>query len=382
MKMQITPKCAALFSSGFQRSTSSTVVNPCQSSEARTMQSHKVTFACVGLLLVTLVCVRASNSKLSHVWVNRRLRSDLAKKINDHQSKCSEKVFYHPMLDYGMGSDIHIWSQALCNSMQTGSTLMQADMPWIWNDKQFCASNNTVQPFGCYFSIQKHCPTSVPHHTKVISYENDFKNCPTYVTDIKSRQAFRAAAMEYLFSNLHPGLVELAEKSIQEVFGQPTVPSELITVHVRWGDKKREMDLVHQHDYVTSIEKMVEAQTLTSPHIYVTTESMDALVKLQDELDSHNKTSWKLHYYAPAVFNSTAEGVVSPMDMATHSGGIIGKTSLVALLLAMEAKYYVLTTGSNWSRLIDELRKAVVDVSCGGCTHMVDLRQAFAAQDW
>ena len=54
-----------------------------------------------------------------------------------------------------------------------------------------------------------------------------------------------------------------------------------------------------------------------------------------------------------------------------------GRKALVALLLAMEAQYYVLTTGSNWSRLMDELRQAVVDVRCGGCTEMVDLRRGW-----
>jgi hypothetical protein len=56
---------------------------------------------------------------------------------------------------------------------------------------------------------------------------------------------------------------------------------------------------------------------------------------------------------------------------------------LVSLLLAMEAQYYVVTSGSNWSRLIDELRKNVVDASCGGCTDLVDLREAIEKmQDW
>jgi hypothetical protein len=64
--------------------------------------------------------------------------------------------------------------------------------------------------------------------------------------------------------------------------------------------------------------------------------------------------------------------------MAQSSDGVIGRTSLVALLIAMEAKYYVLTSGSNWSRLIDELRKGVVDVDCGNCTVMIDLRRVIA----
>ena len=50
-----------------------------------------------------------------------------------------------------------------------------------------------------------------------------------------------------------------------------------------------------------------------------------------------------------------------------------GLVSLATLLVALEAEYYVLSLGSNWSRLIDELRRTRVDGVCRGCTKMVDL---------
>eukprot|EP01039_Chlorochromonas_danica_P007038 gene7036-7783_t len=115
---------------------------------------------------------------------------------------------------------------------------------------------------------------------------------------------------------------------------------------------------------------------LTDPHIYVvTTESLEGMKELHEQLKNHRKT-WKLYHYAPSIFNSNE--VISPMEMAQRTQGSIGKHSLIALLLAMEARYYILTTGSNWSRLIDELRKNVVDVQCGNCTEMVDLRRAYS----
>ena len=51
-----------------------------------------------------------------------------------------------------------------------------------------------------------------------------------------------------------------------------------------------------------------------------------------------------------------------------------GLQALVSLLLALESEHYVLTTGSNWSQLINELRMAIVDSRCGQCTTVVDLR--------
>ena len=60
--------------------------------------------------------------------------------------------------------------------------------------------------------------------------------------------------------------------------------------------------------------------------------------------------------------------------------GRAGLVALGSLLVAMEAKDFVLTTASGWSRLMDELRRNVVDPQCSGgnnCTTMIDLRPGF-----
>jgi tagatose-1,6-bisphosphate aldolase len=59
--------------------------------------------------------------------------------------------------------------------------------------------------------------------------------------------------------------------------------------------------------------------------------------------------------------------------MMSQANGKNALESLGALLVAMESYGYVLTTGSNWSRLMNELRKNVVDPRCGKCTKMIDL---------
>jgi hypothetical protein len=87
--------------------------------------------------------------------------------------------------------------------------------------------------------------------------------------------------------------------------------------------------------------------------------------------------------------------------MNVLTGGQLGHRALLALFLALEADFFVLTTGSNWSRLLDELRLNVVNPSkrlAGGgacrigsssrgnssssgsgeelCTYMLDLMQS------
>ena len=62
------------------------------------------------------------------------------------------------------------------------------------------------------------------------------------------------------------------------------------------------------------------------------------------------------------------------MRVAEKSKGVEGMQALASLLIAMEANDFVLTTGSNWSRLMNELRKSILNPMCKGCTRMIDLR--------
>ena len=62
------------------------------------------------------------------------------------------------------------------------------------------------------------------------------------------------------------------------------------------------------------------------------------------------------------------------LESARRSEGRAGTIALASLLIAMEADEFVLTTGSNWSRLMNEIRKNIIDPRCHGCTEMIDLR--------
>lgn len=65
-----------------------------------------------------------------------------------------------------------------------------------------------------------------------------------------------------------------------------------------------------------------------------------------------------------------------PPKMAKDLKGKAGLLALGSLLVAMEANDFVLTTKSNWSQLMDELRRAILDPRCGNCTSLIDLRPA------
>ena len=135
--------------------------------------------------------------------------------------------------------------------MQRGMTLVQsghAGSDWIWADSKFCQySDDRVAhsraPFDCYFNEGNTCKLSAEEESVLIknkdslssnSNSNYTTDCPSYVTDLASRQRFRAASMEYLFSRVSRDLVEAADQAAAEVFHFRDVPRhQLITVHVR-----------------------------------------------------------------------------------------------------------------------------------------------------
>lgn len=268
----------------------------------------------------------------------------------------------------------HVWSQALCNSFQQGATLLQQDeQAWIWNDKHFCATA-PVPPLSCYFNITNHCPTGGKQQP-LAEWDNSYSRCPDWITDDTSRQAFRAAAMEVLFSRLSHALINDTETIARELFGD-VIPEDMLAVHIRWGDKNSEMRLVDAATYVNAASELIG----NSSTVFVVSESTDARQQFDAEV-AKRKLPWRLFHYNPAQTSLPAHERL-PVRAAHVSEGATGKASMMSLLIALEAKAFVLTTGSNWSRLINELRTAVVDARCGGCTKMKDLQQAHRFHNW
>eukprot|EP01039_Chlorochromonas_danica_P006472 gene6472-7137_t len=77
----------------------------------------------MAVLLSLNLIVQSRSEHLTHelnnVWINRSLHSSsLAKEIHEHQSKCTSKVACYSNQISGMGSNLHVWTQAVCNAMQ------------------------------------------------------------------------------------------------------------------------------------------------------------------------------------------------------------------------------------------------------------------------
>lgn len=312
-------------------------------------------------------------------WSSLQPVTLLAQSIATHQKRCTDNISVHTMNSFGLGSDLHTWAQSLCAAMEQQQALTSQGY-WIWTDKELCSDGQHRPPLRCYFDRLPALPRpgcnlkDRSHPTlksKAESGQGQRWACDSLVDPRlgSSRRAFQAASAEYLMAHLSPWLINRAAEASAATFGPAGPPSELITCHIRWGDKDTEMDLVPIASYVRAIGRLVRRHNVTQPlTIFLTTEDPHAL----DEFKAAAMPSWRVLYYAPAI--SKKRGRHGPANDAMSTKGSMGTHSMIALLLALRAKHYVLSTASTWSRLIDNVRRSVLDSSCKECTDAIDLR--------
>jgi len=346
------------------------------------------------IIIILLHFIRSTSSYTLYVsqylknqWNQGHLYSPLAKQLKNHLENvdCSIPHNHFHFTYYGLGGELHMWSQALCNALEKGTSLQQLNQSWSWNDKSLCPDSTYMQPLHCYFNIYNRCPF-VPmnhrHKPPVISVSNSFDMCPRWIQDDESRQHFRAAAMEYIFSNVSDTVLNQTDHAILETFGPAGIPENMVTIHIRAGDKVKEMNLVSDQVFIINIDYLIKKKIIpASPTIFVITENTESWHSFQRAVAEEIRPTWKLVRYSYTHLNDT-ESEKLPAYNAQVTGGSSGLSSIISLLIGLEAKYFLLTTGSNWSRLLNELRQNVVDARCGNCTYMVDLNNSNRYGNW
>ena len=137
-------------------------------------------------------------------------------------------------------------------------------------------------------------------------------------------------------------------------------------------------------NYIDAIHKILNRRERTKnssskstskqiANIYLATEDPEAVTEFRKALPK----GWNL--YVDQFLIDTSEHRNGEYNgnpkMAKALNGNAGLLALGSLLVAMEANDFVLTTKSNWSQLMDELRRTILDPRCGNCTSLIDLRQ-------
>ena len=330
----------------------------------------------------------SSSSSLRFDWSNLPLHSPLARAMQAHQSDCSVPLGDLRMRNAaGLGSDLHLWTQALCNGMQENARV-QTQLPWIFRDSGACSNHSQETAMLCYFPHSElRCPddrkslrTTTNRTRLYVGTGMVKKECGAIRKRYRATFSdVRAAGIEYLFSQTGPLLIEEAERQMTQVFGdERPLPSQLITVHIRWGDKKSDMKLLPIQDYVDAVQNLSSAKNLKGPEVNIFLASEDPLA-VQGFQEAAKAHQWKVFvdaYYQIFQDDRRPELNGNP-HMSKKLQGRPGLVALASVMIALQANSFVLTTRSNWSRLINEMRKNILDPQCDSCSQMIDLTKIF-----
>ncbi|KAG7353734.1 hypothetical protein IV203_003089 [Nitzschia inconspicua] len=327
--------------------------------------------------------------RLRRQWWYNPVLSDYAQAIQRHQSNCTLPLAAHFMDNtFGLGSHLLLWGQAMCNAMENGHRLQSyTSSPWIWSDQTHCDTNaNNTSPMHCYFpKSEQLClnDRTMPSSINVSDprQQNEWCQLVKNASQEEEKEYIRAASTEFIFQQISPIVIQEAQRQIGLIFPDGVVPEDLVTVHIRWGDKFWEMDLVSIEEYIYAINKLLQR------HHGMTPRNNTIILTANIFLATEDPRAYQEFMQAkPPEWNVYADITLQEIDAfrprkgnraswaARNTKGRSGLIALGSLLVAMEANLFVLTTKSNWSTLMNQLRTQVVDPRCGNCTDMMDLR--------
>jgi hypothetical protein len=335
--------------------------------------------------------------RLRRQWLRNPPLSEYAISIDRHQSDCSLPLAMHHFDNiFGLGSHLVLWSQAMCNGMESSVRLQSFAPKWLWLDQDHCdMTQSKISPMLCYFPASEHkcamhdmmVDVSIPSAINITDPRDIKQWCAMTKNSEATKAEFRAASTEYLFQVVSPLVIQEAQRQIGVIFRHGMVPEDLVTIHIRWGDKFWEMDLPSIQEYIDAVNTLLQRETsdkttsqsasnqnayVPTANIYLATEDP----KAYNEFMKAKPSGWTV--YADITLHEIDAFRPQKGNRASwaarNTKGRSGLIALGSLLVAMEANRFVLTTKSNWSTLMNHLRMQIIDPRCGNCTKMIDLR--------
>jgi hypothetical protein len=329
--------------------------------------------------------------RLRFDWTNLPVQSPIAKQMVHHQTNCSLPLGNYNWRKkmFGLGSDLHVWGAALCNGVEAGLRIRTRNLyPWVWLDAESCPADKSEQStMSCYFpQVELQCPNDqrqvlVDQTTIGSSISNPIRSFCNKTAHsplrMHNKTDWRAAGIEMLFSHVSPLVQKEAERQLRRVFPpHGIVPENLITVHMRWGDKKYENKIVKEKETLEAIARIRKARGDNLHErvpILLCTENPKAVAAFRWIAPLNYQIYVDQFYYEMLPHRPKDDAVYNLVPkMARSLQGKTGLWALGSLLVAMEADAFVLVLSSHWSRLMNELRKNVLDPRCKSCTLMED----------
>ena len=331
--------------------------------------------------------------KLKHDWSRLHL-SPQAKAVRASQKVGSgdcdlRTVAFYELAHSGFGSDLHQWASALCWAVERNLTLVSvprgtvncksqdesgsaggvcsltavSDARWNWDDQSMCSEAELSAPLTCYWGqTANRCSRAAllaATRSRPIWAPMARLACDP-ASGCQPRHPCGTgfeAPLAHLFAGITRKVVEKVQAAALATFGAEGAPAELIAVHIRWGDKGVEK-LVPIGAYVDAVVQLLERNGLsrTHAHVFVTTEDYSAVAAFQDAI-AVRFPLWETYTHLQAIGQDSRheKPISSPVAAAATTKGAAGTQSLIALLMALEARYCVLTSDSSWGRLIEAL---------------------------
>ena len=282
-----------------------------------------------------------------------------------HPPNCSTaRLWTAPMWPFGMGSIFHVWGLNLGVAMEHHRVL-------LWDSFSFADTSLVMCPtdsFDCYLYPTTSCgPEHVLPGETHLAPQAPYVDHPdqrvvrppsAYTTGpelfeldyVPSRWRHKGnswwrARRRTTSSSRRSGCVSTSRGRPGEVFPDG-VPHPLVSMHVRHGDKAREMELMNLTAYVNALKRTGNVQRFGIRDVFLSTED-EAVI---GETALFPEFRW--------WFTKVPRLNTSPRE----SIRVLGKAnevliSFVQLYLAVQADFFMGQRKSNWCRMIDELRK-------------------------
>jgi hypothetical protein len=271
-----------------------------------------------------------------------------------------EKMLAGALRDVSVHWPLHWTSSRFPAHWKTAHWLVGTQ--WGWADNTLCEGNSTG--LECFVGkLAYPCPSGAMQDPQILSIREERVLGAAYPRDRNERLSH---VIEYMFRQVPERILENARSANFDVFGAKGSPPDMITVHIRWGDKGAEAHVAPMGMYIQAVESMVLKHHMNSVTVFVSTEDAKALSAFQVEARARG---WMVRWLPSAVAENADVIGVGVMDR----GAQLALPSILSLLLGLEARYFVLTTSSNWSRLLDALRRLRLDAECGNCTDYIDV---------
>lgn len=153
------------------------------------------------------------------------------------------------------------------------------------------------------------------------------------------------------------------------------LPVNTIAMHIRGGDKWKEMRLVPPHKFIATAAALFENMPLSfsSRNIFVSSDYEAAIQETQHDAEEMGLSVIYSHIYREP------RGQEYDVWKKQHNRLKMTHTHILQLLMSLEADSWIGTRGSNWNRLIDQLRCVWVEKCPNQYT---EVGNPYAGYDW